>query len=343
MAAEVNISAYSGSVSAGDWGPAFEAAWAALPQGGTINVDTDVTIKSTVDFIPTTPAYTNLKVKGNLGNWIKTDLAGVCFHPGNVNKAIFEDLVFIGSSPSTNVADSYQVIGGSGDRVIVNRCEFYGVYAYDAIIYCANADIEVTACRFGGCAGANGHIFVQGASLTVYGCEMYDYANWNGDYWDRQGVRNQWIRAEMLSSYPITENPIGASATFVDIQRVRLDEGALNGIDIRYYPHVNVSRSRINFNGASSATAVTLLGVGHAKIDQLWGGYGNNNQASVSASGCGIVEIDGVRTHNGSHPVALGADSTRIDITASPNATVTGTSPYQLNGVKYKGTVKQVG
>lgn len=343
MAAEVNISAYSGSVVGGDWAPAFVAAWAALPQGGTINVDANVTVKSQIEFVPSSPAYINIKVKGNLGNYIKTDLAGICFYVGNVNKAVFEDLVFIGSAATTQVADSFRVIAGSGDRIVVNRCEFYGVYAYDSIIYCSNADIEVNSCRFGGCAGPNGHIFVQGASLSTYGCEMYDYANWNGTYWDRQGTRFQWIKAEMPSDYPSPSSSIGAYASFIDIQRLRFDEGGGKGIVVNYYPHVKVSQVRGNLNGAATASAVALTGVGQATIDQVWAGYANANQPSISLTACGIVEVNGLRVHNGNHRVDIDANTNRVNIRSSPTATVSGTSPYQLNGVTYKGTVKQVG
>ncbi len=320
MAAEVNISSYSGSVVAGDWGPAFVAAFAALTAGGTINVDADVTIKTQVDLIPANQI--NIKIKGNLGNYVKTDLSGVCFRPGNVNKAVFEDLVFIGKSNSAQVADSYRVIGGNGDRVIVNRCEFYGVYAADAIIYSSNNDLEVTDCKFGGCAGPSGHIFAEGASLTAYGCEMYDYANWNGTYWDRQGTRYQWIQAVMPSTYPVTATQIGASATFVDIQSMRLDEGASNGIVIQYYPQVNVARTRVNVNGAADAYALSLTGVGNATINQFWAGYNNNNQASVVAVNCGMIEIDGLRTHNGDHAVELTNSRTNLNSAIADSGTL---------------------
>jgi len=344
MATEVNISAYSGSVSAGDWGPAIVAAVADIvTTGGTVNIDTNITIKSTVN-LEQSGNYISLHFKSDGGNTITINGAsniGAIMLGNNVISTI-TNLIFLGKQLTGGTADCSVVIwAGTTERVVVDQCLFAGVYADAAIIKSVGAtELIVRDCKFGGCAATTAHIeFNAACGLEVERCEFYDYQNFRAAYYDRQGPRDTWIKAL---------NPPANNATnlgLINISQCRFDEGAAQSIVIDSYPRVVIDQCSSNLN-ALGAAGIDLVSVANAKINQYWGGFNTVGDApAVEVTTCGNVEIDGLTIHNGPHPVVIDAGSTFTKIVNSPDATVTPASgaKYSLNGVNYKGTVRQVG
>lgn len=322
MATSVNISSYSGSVVAGDWSPAVTAAVAAIAAtGGTIVIDTAITLKSQISITPSSNYY-SLNIVGDVGAAITINAAAsdIIFYLGNLNLVRFANLTFLGkqTTPGTTADCRMGIYTGFVEKCLIENCLFAGVRSAEGMCYAAAAsDMVIRNCKFGGgglaivCDGAN--------SLTVEDTACLDYQNYLGSYYSRANYGQQWIKA---FNPPNSEN---TNVGFIAIRRFRGDEGTNYQINIADYPRVIIEQCSGNVYGVTGGKGIILDGVAHAIINEYWCGYNGNSITGISLTDCGYVTVDGYQTHNGDHPVSV--SNSRAVITAAAPASEVLTVP----------------
>lgn len=315
MAKEVNISSYSGDVVSGDWQPAFASALAAIPDGGTVNIDADVTIKSQGNYTAISNIR-NILFQGNGGNTITAD-AGVndaCFNFGALASFVAERVPFLGKQTTAGGTDcKWLFYVNSVERLIINRCVFAGVAPASSIIRAGSGMgmVVVKNSKFGGCGGTDEGVIAttDGANLTIEDTDFIDFQNWLGLFYDRQAGKPAWIKC-VNPSGPFA----GASCGNININRVRFDEQC-PALIADNYQIVRVNGAMVNSNNFGPSFQFTDVEL--AKIQNTNVGYSASDMAAAQFTTCGDIEINRMRVDTGISRVLADA-STRIKIRNSP-------------------------
>jgi hypothetical protein len=301
----VNISDYAGEVVGGDWAPAILAAIVAIPNGGTIVIDADVTTASPV--VDTDLNYINITIQGD-GEHILRLRPGIGNHGiALANKAFvtFRDLLVFGYPSAENTtAECLTALGGGFcDFVMVDNCLFAGVYADRAIVEVGTGQGVITRSKFGGCGG----IHIKGAnfySLDINNVACVDYQNYNGLYYDRQGARDAWIQASSV-----------LDTAMVNISNLSSDEGAALQVDIDNIGQVLIANISCNLG---SGEGIDLTNVRNATLLNNQFTWTIEDRPAVNIRDCGDVTLDGMRGLIGPRQITKDPQS-RVTLRNSPS------------------------
>lgn len=350
MASQVNISDYSGSVSAGNWTPAVAAAYAALTnQGGIINIDTDIEMKTTANL----SNFANAQQFGFIGNYansIKANGAGTSpLYLNSIPSAFVKRVPFIGATDANagaNAADTLIQFGGNNPGInLVDECTFAGIKAANTVItFYSVANGAVRNTKFGGCSAGTAMIYGSDClSMLIDNCQTIDYISLNGLYYDKSTPLSYWVKAVNSAS-----DPDSLPGTLC-VQNCAFDERMSwimsDNMDI-------VDLHDIQgwlFSAAPTAAMAYIKNARHASLKRMWGRhYQSLTSPAITAikiENCGVVEIDQVRLENGINKIVIDAATEFVKITNCPGVVIVAEAGanYSVDGVTYKGGVTQIG
>jgi hypothetical protein len=294
----VNISDFAGDVVGGDWAAAIIAAIAAIPNGGRIVIDENITTLSPV--LDTATNYIGIVFQGDDEHTIslRPGISNYGLAFSNKGKVEYRDLIFTGYTGDSTPAECLSAIGGGyADYVIVDNCLFAGVYASRAVVDIGPTTGIVTRTKFGGCGGV--HILAdECASLTVRDVACIDYQNLAGSYYDRQGARDAWIKV------------VGATInSSVDIVNFRGDEGASRQVIVDDIAQLLIQNLACNLG---SGEGMDITNVTNANLLNTQLGWTVFDRPALNIRECGDVLVRGMLAHNGPRHITTDRQSRTV-------------------------------
>lgn len=327
MSQLVSISSFSGSVVDGDWTPAIRAAMDTIKtKGGSILIDTDIELKSQLvtSDVSGWVNYVPLNFFGDGGSQISFNYAaGYGFYGnGNLISQTFRDLMFRGAGlpESATVDTSCGILNLATNAFVIDNCTFSGVQSsgFIAQAYAGVNKLIIRDSSFNGCGAVGGMVgSVDGAeTISLENVEFYDYSNYRGTYFNKQGYPTTWVRC-IYAGTPTTSH-----VPQVTLRNVRTDEGA-DFCYIEGYPRVIIENCAANANGAGEQACIHLKNVQNARITNFWAGYApSGNTPSLKFENCGNVVVDGLQIQSGVTKVIQIDALTRLQLVNSPGVKV---------------------
>ncbi len=314
-------------------------------KGGGIHFDQDIQIESECNFgVSGHVTYCPWHLFGNGETKIVFANGAGRLNVGGAGalKATFEKLNLIGNIVSGTgdagyVSTSTNAILGGTELTVIKECTFAGIHATQAVVDGGIGRLIIRNSSFSGCGAGTAVVnALNSKDLDLDNVQFFDYQNYRGGYYNKQGYPLQWIKAVFSS------DPVSSDLGRVRLHNVRTDEGT-NFCYIEDYPRVEIVDCSSNTAG-NFGIGIHLKGVTKADIKNYWIGYNPNITAAIKLENCGDVVIDNLQTHNGVKPIVVDA-LTRLTVINSPDAVVQAAAGanYSLNGVKYKGSIIQVG
>ena len=215
----------------------------------------------------------------------------------NAESLLIDNLVFVGDPLATNDARIVLDIE-SGLRAMIRNTSFYGLIsqvAGGAVLRAENTDLRIEHSAFRGCSGASGLgvpvIKVDNwRGLSVADVDFLDFGVLNGVFHSKTPMNpaNAWIQ---INNTALLDNATAQSE--IVIERVRMDEGAFNGVFVNIDPaesdrlaHLRISGLRLNGTGLGG-NGVWVQNAERVTIESSWFGYAANPGTAIA-----LINVD---------------------------------------------------
>ena len=299
----LNLKSY-GAVGDGgaDDGPALQAALNALMAagGGTLFVPPGkFRIATTVsaNFLNTASAVV-IKGAGSASQlYVATGESASALELKNAESLLIDNLVFVGNPEAPTDARIVLDIQG-GFKAMIRNTSFYGLISQVAggsIVHAQGVDLRIEHSSVRGTSGAAGFqvpvVLLDGwRGLSVADVDFIDYGVLNGVYHSKTPFNppNAWIQ---LNNTSPLDNALAQHE--VVIERVRMDEGAFNGIYVNIntaqsarLAHIRISGLRVNGTGLGG-NGVWVQNAERVTIERSWFGY-----AGFPGTAVALINVD---------------------------------------------------
>ncbi|HZB47010.1 MAG TPA: glycosyl hydrolase family 28-related protein, partial [Pyrinomonadaceae bacterium] len=299
----LNLKSY-GAVGDGvaDDGPALQAALGALMAagGGTLFVPPGKFRIATTVSANFLNSATSVVIKGTGSAsqlYIATGESASALELKNAESLLIDNLVFVGNPEAVTDARIVLDIQG-GFKAMIRNTTFYGLISQVAggsIVHAQGVDLRIEHSSFRGTSGAAGFqvpvVLLDGwRGLSVADVDFIDYGVLNGVYHSKTPFNppNAWIQ---LNNTAPLDNALAQHE--VVIERVRMDEGAYNGIFVNIdtaqsarLAHLRISGLRVNGTGLGG-NGVWVQNAERVTIERSWFGY-----AGFPGTAVALINVD---------------------------------------------------
>lgn len=215
----------------------------------------------------------------------------------NAESLLIDDLVFVGNPEAPTDAKITLDIQG-GFKALIRNTHFYGLISQvrgGSVVHAQRVDLRIEHSSFRGSSAAAGFSapVVQlddWRGLSVADVDFIDYGVLNGVYHSKTPFNppNAWIQ---LNNTSTLDNALAQHE--VVIERVRMDEGAYNGIFVNIntaqsdrLAHIKISGLRVNGTGLGGS-GVWVQNARRVTIERSWFGY-----AGFPGTAVALVNVD---------------------------------------------------
>jgi hypothetical protein len=267
--------------------------------GGTLVIGEGIwNVDNPINLVQT-PNVTSIRISGNKGAMLKLALneESTFLSVGNKVQVELSGLVILPKTMGQVYDAGYFLTADYTGQVIIQNCNFFGLYMKYDLIKTTNADLIIEKTLFGGVAARNATIHtVNFSGLTIRDSLFLDYYQFGDTYYSKTPYNaGPWVKAEN-TSMP-TVNAMGTKA--VTISSSRFDEGAPIAISVKNAPFVDITDIQVNVSGIGQGHGIRLDNVKFSQIKLSAFGYSPAARPAIVAINNSPFEAVGLRFGNG--------------------------------------------
>lgn len=267
--------------------------------GGTLVIGEGIwNVDNPINLVQT-PKVTSIRISGNKGAMIKLALneESTFLYVGNKVQVELSGLVILPRTIGQIYDAGYFLTADYTGQVIIQNCNFFGLYMKYDLIKTTNTDLIIEKTLFGGVAARNATIHtVNFSGLTIRDSLFLDYYQFGDTYYSKTPYNTgPWVKAENTAMPAI--NAMGTKA--VTVSNSRFDEGAPIAISVKNAPFVDITDIQVNVSGTGQGHGVRLDNVKFSQIKLSTFGLSTAARPAIVAINNSPFEAVGLRFGNG--------------------------------------------